>query len=117
MGKEKRIKYANKEFYRIKDIETGEYYLARHASHYGNDLINKCKYSYKPKNAGDNFKYYLELDKIGHFYPTKHGAEKMLSEFTECSYSKRNTPAGRLLNSKLNFVVVKSQLKIKDIKE
>ena len=124
MGKEKRIKYANREFYRIKDINTGQYYLARHWT-YGQpeqDLYEqKYKYSYEPKNKYiHNYPkgiYFLELDEIGHFYPSRKGAERMLSEFVGCSIHDRRTTAGRILNSKFNFVVVKSIMKIRDIKE
>ena len=120
MSKEKNIKYANKEFYRIKDLNTGLYYLARHWS--ANDSLgvmrSKYPYSYTPPLRSYNLgMYFLELDNIGHFYPTKRGAEKMLSEFVQCSIHKRNTQAGRILNSKFNFIVVKSVMKVKDVKE
>jgi hypothetical protein len=127
MGKEKRIAYANKEFYRIKDLNTGLYYLGRIGSYSEDEqniLKQKYKYSYKPKQMvqygysyAHNQVYFLHFDEVGHFYPTYKGAERMLSEFVGCSIHDRKTPAGRIFNSKFNFIVVKSQMKIKDIKE
>ena len=120
MSKEKRIKFANKDFYRIKDINTGQYYLARHWTYDKpiQDLYkNKYKYSYEPKTQNRCGIYYLELDEVGHFYPSRKGAERMLSEFASCSIHDRKTTAGRILNSKLNFVVVKSKMKLKDVAE
>jgi hypothetical protein len=123
MGKEKRIKFANKDFYRIKDINTGLYYLARHYVYTEGDqqvYKNKYMYSYSPRNKnnyGMNIIYYLELDEVGHFYPSRKGAERMVSEFSSCSIHDRKTTAGRILNSKLNFVVVKSKMKLKDVAE
>jgi hypothetical protein len=123
MGKEKRIKFANKEFYRIKDLNTGLYYLARHFSYNLEEqdrLRILYKYSYRPKNNHIYMPegvFFLKLDEVGHFYPSRKGAERMVSEFVGCSIHDRNTPAGRIFNSKFNFAVVKSQMKIKDIKE
>ena len=126
MSKEKRIKYANKEFYRIKDIDTGKYYLARQIIWLDSlnpedvRIMKDSTHSYIPKTWRDfvaEYKCYLTLDEVGHFYPTRKGAERMLSEFSQCSIHNRKTKAGRILNSKLNFVVVKSQMKVKDIEE
>jgi hypothetical protein len=123
MGKEKRIKFANKDFYRIKDINTGLYYLARHWTYNEPEqelYKQKYKYSYKPRNK-HNYAlegiYFLELDEVGHFYPSRKGAERMLSEFVGCSIHDRKTTAGRIFNSKFNFVVVKSKMKLKDVPE
>ena len=123
MDKAKRTKYASKDFYRIKNIETGKYYLARYFirlhqigfTERQESTMKKCIYTYIVKGIAVDKKFHLELDDVGHFYSTRLGAEKILSELTQCSYNKRNTQAGRLLNSKFNFIGVKYQMRVKDI--
>jgi len=111
----------NREFYRIKDLNSGLYYSYRKYSH-GEPSIDyraDSLYQYTPPLSANypDLKVLLSFDEIGHFYPTKKGAERVLSEFTGCSIHKRKSKAGRILNSRFNFVVVKSQMTVEDIKE
>jgi hypothetical protein len=112
----------NKEFYRIKDLNTELYYSSRSYSHGEPSEYDKntTLYQYVPPkslNYPIDVIVLLKFDEIGHFYPTKKGAERIVSEFVGCSIHQRKTKAGRILNSKFNFVVVKSQMKVEDIKE
>lgn len=106
--------------YRIKDLNTSTYYKSRQTifHKYPNDLKNGWSYKYDGKSIyGSEYTNYLYFDNAGHFYPTKKGAERIVSELTQSSKHQRTTPAGRLLNCKFNFVVVKSELKLKDVED
>ena len=106
----------DKRFYRIKDLDTGKYYK-RKESYYIEDNVPVTGYTYKyvEKGCYQTFESFLFLDDIGNFYNTKKGAEKIISELTSSTIKNRKTPAGRLLNSRFNFVVVKSEVFIEDI--
>lgn len=109
--------------YRIKDLDTGKYYKNRKtvgSPFYNSDIKKVNGYTYKvveKTTYGYDYETYIFLDDIGNFYNTKKGAEKIISELTKCSLNNRKTTAGRLLNSKFNFVVVKSEITARDIKD
>ena len=115
MPKEK--KYA----YRIKDLQTGKYFKKEY---WDIDFVkaiykrfkSKCQYSYSSFNDKDMDRF-LYFDAFGHIYPTKRGAESAISRFNKCSIHQRKTPAGRLLNCRFNFIVVKCEIKYKDVKD
>lgn len=107
--------------YRIKDLTTGKYYRSQD---WTSDHISWKKvkpgylYHYPEKNgSGVELVKYLYFDETGNLWPTKMGAEKIISGIVKCSIHDRKTPAGFLLKSKYNLVVVKSELKLKDIKD
>jgi len=114
MAKEKKF------VYRIKDLQTGKYFKKEFWSYdfsrpqYKN-LKDKCQYSYSTR-YNDEPDRWLYFDTFGHTYPTKMGAECAVSRFNKCSVHKRKTPAGRLLNCRFNLVVVKTEIKYKDVK-
>jgi len=109
--------------YRIKDLSTGLYFNKRYTivgtkTPYEEEYKRVANYSYITKNRyGVELETCLFMDIKGNFYPTKKGAERIASEFTATSTSNRKTPAGRILNSRFNFVVVKTEVKLKDITE
>lgn len=119
-------KLTRKYIFRIKDLKTGLYYSSRNYirtsnkneliddSHY---LKKNSLYSYKQDVSWGTYHYFLYFDEIGHFYPTRGGAEKMISEFTESKRMDRQTKAAILLNSRFPFIVVKSEIKCEDIDE
>ena len=123
-----------KEVYRIIDDNTGLYFADRHAieterpksgSDWGHTHTSKEKEIIKkalhttPYGYNNSYKYYYLFDNIGRFYPTQHGAEKMISEFTSTRKYDRDTPAKRVLYGKgdINLRVVKSIITVKDVKE
>lgn len=107
--------------YRIKDLDTGKYYRKREiigSPYYNSDSKKIEGHTYKASETtpyGYEYETYIFLDNIGNFYTTRKGAEKIISEITKCSYHKRKTKAGRILNCKFNFIVVKSQITAVDI--
>ena len=107
--------------YRIKDLNTGLYYSAQKfiANSEANALKPKAGYTYSSKyrTYWAEGVVYLYLNSAGRFYPTAKGAAKMISQFTASSIHDRKTKAGILLNAKFPFVVVKSELKLKDVVE
>lgn len=115
-----------KEIYRIIDENTGLYFADRtwiHDTKSGSQqehikqIMREYQYHVKATDYNDAY-YYYKFDNIGRFYPTKHGADKMISELTKTRKSDRNTTAKRILyGSHMNFKVVKSLLTVKDVKE
>lgn len=108
--------------YRIKDLNSGLYYKKRiyarsdESQLVRDSILKEVKYRYTQKSYwGTEYEYGLIMDKVGHHYPTKRGADKMISEFTNSNVHQRKTSAGRILNARFNFVVVKSEVKYIDV--
>lgn len=108
--------------YRIKDLQTGLYFgkeywqfeVSRNP-----DIEKECQYkidlSHKYGTSGTA--RYLKFNQKGRMYPTKLGAERHISKFNGNTIHDRKTQAARILNCKFSFVVVKTEVTYKDIKE
>lgn len=117
------MKKEKKYVYRIKDLQTGLYFSREFSEFdykYRSPAISKesCQYKYPaPMPYADHLLDYLYFDSFGHTYPTQIGAEKMISKFNGSSKNKRSTKAGMILNCRFTFVVVKTEVRYKDVME
>ena len=111
-----------KYLYRIKDLQTGLYFSREFSEYdykYRSPAISKerCQYKYSIVGYGNDLSSHLHFDDFGHTYATRIGAEKMISKFNGSSQDKRNTKAGMILNCRFTFVVVKTEVRYKDVME
>lgn len=110
--------------YRIKDLNSGKYYAYdKYLSSFYEVIPNQIPspnylYSYTSNATSSRvITRYLYFDDVGRFYTTKLGAQKIVTNLVGCSKNVRESEAGRILNSRFNLIVVKSELKLKDTKD
>lgn len=126
------MKGNHKLVYRIIDDNSSLYFSERHCieneraksiSDYGHKQTSKEKTIIQKAlhtvSNNNRYSWYYVFDGVGRFYPTRHGAEKMISEFTQTNKYDRDTPAKRVLygTGKINLRVTKSKIIIRDVKE
>lgn len=104
--------------YRIKDLQTGLYYEKEYWQHEierDKTLLGLCQHKYQANSYSSQ--RYLRFTSKGHLFKTKLGAERKVSSFNGNTIHDRKTEVARILHRRFNFVVVKTEIKYKDVKE